>query len=948
MKHLIYQNGGESISAIIAEKGEVYRDVTGKLNKIDNKAPSHDSTTLVVNNKQQSAPKGKGGIVLHDVTQILSASQNQVNTGKRNNSIRDEIISISSDETKEFAKQFGIELKHVRKQSSPSQLFEDLKRAKDKLGLKIGNKADNTNITSNTGQTSYQANMAQVNALPTDDELFDNVFKLQESKKEQSNVDFDSQVSQYGGERQFLGDWFKNRANYDISKLNPNISENTAITDINLRSKRPNSVIEGYYDNRNNKIVLNKNAHDKESTLLHELSHAAQYNGLPNFDYQRIVPRNVMAQEIGNDDYLLNPKEVHSRLMQYRRDSNLSPMDIIDSSFPIESDGVDGELLMQLNDAKRTYFKNNNSYIDYAIRFDENKTLKDTLTDTKLIQQLRDKGIRGDIPYSKLTPEQKEILDNTTLEYDDKAAFDLFQQNPDFDTQFLKSKGVKMLRNPQDYNLPANRNILETILNGLTSNNLSKSNQVKFGGSVEESDAELDYESIMGYRDDSPLRFNTSNQINSSMIDMSKTGTPLLGISNTGDTQMLQPYSGITEFDGDSVTEFALSQYGGKSKYNAQQIKYFRENNARLTAQVQRGLDWLRNNPNASVEDKNRIQGEIEFLKKDIVSLSALQDPIKRPVLKNTDLPKNIKNSKKDPSDLGEIPTDPVIKNFPRLKLDAQMVKPKGATGVVIGERKMPEINFTADKNPIAQKETDIEESLLSFSDKDEKPRLPAGITEDIDNNKGLQWYDVAGDIMSIIDSRNRTSPILQQVNLPRVNLVRPDSGAQVGAIRQNFLTALDSLKTDNDTTSAANINQLMTNANQQMQQAIAQGQQISADVQNKEETINQQIIADETLRNLSLREDFTKKVLMTDEAQRKQSLTSFQNIFDKIAKSNRFNKTEEAFRSVFAKNFRINNNGRIEFSPDNENNPIFSSGVANNILTPMAQQQDKKSIKKK
>jgi hypothetical protein len=71
-----------------------------------------------------------------------------------------------------------------------------------------------------------------------------------------------------------------------------------------------------------------------------------------------------------------------------------------------------------------------------------------------------------------------------------------------------------------------------------------------------------DHKSMMGYRDDSPYRFNKSNKINSNKITMNQTGTPLLGVSDTGDMQYMDPYSGEYEFQGSSVMEYPMAQAG--------------------------------------------------------------------------------------------------------------------------------------------------------------------------------------------------------------------------------------------------------------------------------------------------------------------------------------------------------------------------------------------------
>ena len=68
---------------------------------------------------------------------------------------------------------------------------------------------------------------------------------------------------------------------------------------------------------------------------------------------------------------------------------------------------------------------------------------------------------------------------------------------------------------------------------------------------------DIDYNSIMGYRDDSPFRNKSSIDINTptGTIDMSNTGIPLMA-----NGRYLPPYSGTHQFNTNQVTETPLAQ----------------------------------------------------------------------------------------------------------------------------------------------------------------------------------------------------------------------------------------------------------------------------------------------------------------------------------------------------------------------------------------------------
>jgi hypothetical protein len=78
---------------------------------------------------------------------------------------------------------------------------------------------------------------------------------------------------------------------------------------------------------------------------------------------------------------------------------------------------------------------------------------------------------------------------------------------------------------------------------------------------------DIDYNSKMGYRDDSPFRNKQSMDIytEDGTIDMSNTGVPIMA-----NGKVLSPYSGMHQFDTNVVTEVPLEEAkkGGSKKYS--------------------------------------------------------------------------------------------------------------------------------------------------------------------------------------------------------------------------------------------------------------------------------------------------------------------------------------------------------------------------------------------
>ena len=69
-------------------------------------------------------------------------------------------------------------------------------------------------------------------------------------------------------------------------------------------------------------------------------------------------------------------------------------------------------------------------------------------------------------------------------------------------------------------------------------------------------------ESLLGYRDDSPYKYNPYNVINSGTISMDNVSTPLLAINNN-QVHYLAPNSGTYKFKGKKTLEIPLMQLAG-------------------------------------------------------------------------------------------------------------------------------------------------------------------------------------------------------------------------------------------------------------------------------------------------------------------------------------------------------------------------------------------------
>lgn len=202
---------------ILAEQGEVFKTPDGQIQKISNNAPSHDDEMRINKFGITGANKGEGGVEI-EADSVLSDSQRQVNNGKRKDNIKEQIVKIKPIEGESIAGQLGLDIK-LKKSISPSQLFLEIQKVKDKQVLKILGKSKNF-INNRESANSNNINRSQISALPTDEEIYDAIFDYVENKKDESGIDFNEEVQAQYGEINTLEDgYFDNPLRNMINKI---------------------------------------------------------------------------------------------------------------------------------------------------------------------------------------------------------------------------------------------------------------------------------------------------------------------------------------------------------------------------------------------------------------------------------------------------------------------------------------------------------------------------------------------------------------------------------------------------------------------------------------------------------------------------------------------------------------------------------------------------------
>lgn len=306
-----YQEGGYSSAPVVVEQGEVMRDMEGNIQEVNETAPSHDDSILSTPQGNFNVPTGRGGVMLNGIESVLSDSQSQINTGKRKNNSKDQIIKIKPKEAENIGSQLGLLFK-PSKSLSPSELFRQLRDIRDKKSEKLLKALDGKR-NDKISETSKAVVAAQVSALPDDDMLYDLAFGIQEEAKEGEPEFMEEQTMQYGGNNNitqkagdFVRNWFVNRANARKGGLTPENIEGVDKLVKNPIIVKPdnfyiNPLMDGQYRPSEKKAYIydkgQTNA-QKELIGIHETTHAWQDAAVKNNKNAKLL--NKFKQDIKN------------------------------------------------------------------------------------------------------------------------------------------------------------------------------------------------------------------------------------------------------------------------------------------------------------------------------------------------------------------------------------------------------------------------------------------------------------------------------------------------------------------------------------------------------------------------------------------------------------------------------------------------------------------------
>lgn len=187
----IKQDGGNAVPEVILEKGEYYKNTKGEVQKVSNKAPTHDEKYVIEDGIVNLTTKGKGGVLLNGVQSVVSNTDSNRSVNDESFQLTDALITLSKDEVEQMSNKFNLKFK-PKKMSGSKFLDESTKQKNVVLNRYKNINYRNTELAAN----SLKANKAFISSLPSIEELYDEVFAKQEADK-QGTTDLE-EVAQTG------------------------------------------------------------------------------------------------------------------------------------------------------------------------------------------------------------------------------------------------------------------------------------------------------------------------------------------------------------------------------------------------------------------------------------------------------------------------------------------------------------------------------------------------------------------------------------------------------------------------------------------------------------------------------------------------------------------------------------------------------------------------------
>lgn len=185
------QQGGDEDIKVIAENNEWVKMQDGSIVRI-NDAPIHDDNARYTSNGFKKVKNNKGGVELSGVESVISATHENRNSKDKSYTDKDEEIKIKPLEAVDFVKELGFKISKPKKSISPGKLLDLTIESKNKFLDKFKHDKMPFSIE---GQAALKANQSIINSLPTDEQLYDAIFGIQEDKKSSE----EGQTAQTGG-----------------------------------------------------------------------------------------------------------------------------------------------------------------------------------------------------------------------------------------------------------------------------------------------------------------------------------------------------------------------------------------------------------------------------------------------------------------------------------------------------------------------------------------------------------------------------------------------------------------------------------------------------------------------------------------------------------------------------------------------------------------------------
>ena len=249
-------------------------------------------------------------------------------------------------------------------------------------------------------------------------------------------------------------------------------------------------------------------------------------------------------------------------------------------------------------------------------------------------------------------------------------------------------------------------------------------------------------------------------------------------------------------------------------------------------------------------------------------------------------------------------------------KIDDLVYRGKNDRGEIVRIGGVKDLNSLPEKKSLSTPAKVLENFTVGNTQNNKQQAKPQQDTksndkeEDTKSNDGLNWYDIAGELLGLGEDRIGAKYNPVEFNKIKLKLLNPMPALEQG--KRDYNSILNILPNNGSGMgNLANVFQSKYNIDNQI---LGDYENKNSQIRNQEEMYNANVGDRQSSADQQSREVFEQKYLGSLEAYRQQKMTNLNSIFDKIAQNKRFN-IEKNLLEKTTPNFKMGNyNGKQKY----------------------------------